>query len=185
MRPNLYQASRMLTTAGVTADINFNPTQITTRMRRSIQKQIESGNITGGWASHASRLAKVLCEQFKLPYIHGDYWGLHIQFTDPKYREEAVALIKADYAAYMLTMDGHPNNSWVQRTKRTVQEDIDTVMAGGATRLRFYGGKQYVQMMRDLFVKARRASDVYNAKQVANMLNQDSPIRINQHNWKD
>jgi hypothetical protein len=64
MRPNLYQASRMLTTVGVTADITFNPTQITPRMRKSIQRQVESGNITGGYSSHAARLAKVLCEQF-------------------------------------------------------------------------------------------------------------------------
>jgi len=185
MRPNLYQASRMLTTVGVTADINFNPTQITPRMRKSIQRQLESGNIVGGWSSHAARLAKVLCEQFKLPYIRGDYWGLHVQFTSEKARKEACAVMRADFAAYLLTMDGNPNNSWVQRSKDTLQENLKFIEAGQPAYLRFYSGKEHVQLMRDLFVNSRKPSDVFNAKQVSNMLNQDSPIRINQHNWKD
>jgi len=185
MRPNLYQASRMLTTVGVTADINFNPTQVTNRMRKSIQRQVESGNIVGGWSSHAARLAKVLCEQFKLPYIRGDYWGLHVQFTSEEARAEAAALIKADFAAYMLTQAGNDHHTWIQRSKARVQQDIDAILAGDASHIRFHSDKVYVQMMRDLFVKARRASDVFNAKQVSNMLNQDSPIRINQHNWND
>jgi hypothetical protein len=185
MRPNLYQASRMLTTVGVTADINFNPTQITTRMRKSIQRQLESGNITGGWSSHAARLARVMCEQFNLTYIRGDYWGLHVQFTSEEAREEACALMRADFAAYLLTMDGNPNNSWVQRSKNTLQENLKILASGESVHLRFHGGKEYLQMMRDLFVNSRSPSDVFNAKQVSNMLNQDSPIRINQHNWKD
>lgn len=185
MRPNLYQASRMLTTVGVTADIQFNPTQITTRMRKSIQRQLESGNITGGWSSHAARLAKVLCEQFNLPYIRGDYWGLHVQFTSEESREEACALMRADFAAYLLTTDSNTNNSWLQRSKNTLQENLKILASGESVHLRFHGGKEYAQMMRDLFVKARCSSDVFNAKQVSNMLNQDSPIRINQHNWKD
>jgi hypothetical protein len=175
----------MLTTAGITADIKFNPTQITNRMRKSIQRQVESGNITGGWSSHAARLAKVLCEQFKLPYIHGDYWGLHVQFTDRKHREEAVALMKADFAAYMLTMDGTSHPTYLLRQKRTVQEDIDLILAGEPARVRFYNGKDYAEMMRGLFIKARGASDVFNAKQVSNMLSQDTPIHIDQLNWKD
>lgn len=185
MRPNLYQASRMLTTVGVTADINFNPTQITARMRKSIQRQIESGNITGGYSSHAARLAKVLCEQFKLPYIYGSYWGLHFQFTDPEARKEAVAIMKADFSAYMLSHAANDNHTWVRRMKDRVQQDMETISAGGAVHARFYSDKAYIQMMRDLFIKTRRPSDVFNAKQVSNMLNQDSPIRINQHNWKD
>jgi hypothetical protein len=185
MRPTLYQASRMLTTVGVTADIQFNPTQVTNRMRKSIQRQLESGNIVGGWSSHAARLAKVLCEQFKLPYIRGDYWGLHVQFTSEKARKEACAVMRADFAAYLLTMDGNPNNSWVQRSKDTLQENLKFIEAGQPAYLRFYSGKEHVQLMRDLFVNSRNPSDVFNAKQVSNMLNQDSPIRINQHNWKD
>ena len=185
MRPTLYQASRMLTTVGVTADIQFNPTQVTNRMRKSIQRQLESGNIVGGWSSHAARLAKVLCEQFKLPYIRGDYWGLHVQFTSEKARKEACAVMRADFAAYLLTMDGNPNNSWVQRSKDTLQENLKFIEVGQPAYLRFYSGKEHVQLMRDLFVNSRNPSDVFNAKQVSNMLNQDSPIRINQHNWKD
>lgn len=185
MRPNLYQASRMLTTVGVTADIQFNPTQVTNRMRKSIQKQVETGNITGGWSSHAARLAKVLCEQFKLPYIRGDYWGLHVQFTSEKARAEACAVMRADYAAYLLTTGDNNHNSWVQRSKDMLQENLKLIEAGEPAHPRFHGGKEYVQMMRDLFVNSRTPSDVFNAKQVANMLNQDSPIRINQHNWKD
>ena len=175
----------MLTTAGVTADINFNPTQITNRLRKSIQRQIESGNITGGWSSHASRLAKVLCEQFNLPYIRGDYWGLHVQFTSEEARQEAASIIKADFAAYMLSHSATDSPTWVQRSKARVQQDIDAILSGESGHLRFHSDKMYIQMMRDLFVKTRRPSDVYNAKQVSNMLNQDSPIRINQHNWKD
>jgi hypothetical protein len=175
----------MLTTVGVTADINFNPTQITPRMRKSIQRQLESGNIVGGWSSHAARLAKVLCEQFTLPYIRGDYWGLHVQFTSEKARKEACALMRADFAAYLLTTEDNNHNSWIQRAKNTLQENIEILSAGESAHLRFYSGKEHVQLMRDLFVNSRNPSDVFNAKQVSNMLNQDSPIRINQHNWKD
>ena len=183
MRPTLYQASRMLTTVGVTAAIQFNPMQVTTRMRKSIQRQVESGNITGGWSSHASRLAKVLCMQFKLPYVRGDYWGLHIQFTDEKARAEATALIRADWSAYVLSNTDH--QAWIDRNKGYVNEHIKLIEAGEPCHVRFYSGKEYVQLMRDLCVRSRTPSDVFNAKQVSNMLNQDSPIRINQHNWND
>lgn len=183
MRTTLYSAARMLTTAGVTADINFNPAQVTTRMRKSIQRQIESGNITGGWSSHASRIAKVLCEQFKLPYIRGDYYGLHVNFTDEKARAEAVALLHADLSAYLLNGDEHP--LWINRTKENAQAQIKLFAAGGAHHLRFYSGKEYAQMMRDLFIRTRTPSDVFNAKQVANMLNHDTPINIHQHHWED
>ena len=183
MRPNLYQASRMLTTVGVTADIQFNPMQVTTRMRKSIQRQVETGNITGGWSSHASRLAKVLCIQFKLPYVRGDYWGLHVQFTDEKARAEAIALIRADWSAYILSNTDH--QMWIDRNKDKLNEHIKLIEGGHPSHIRFYSGKEYVQLMRDLCVRSRTPSDVFNAKQVSNMLNQDSPIRINQHNWND
>lgn len=183
MRPNLYQASRMLTTVGVTADINFNPMQVTTRMRKSIQKQVETGNITGGYSSHASRLAKVLCTQFKLPYVRGDYWGLHVQFTDDKARAEAVEIIRADWAAYTLTTGDE--QLWITRYKEKVNDRIGLIEGGHPCTLRFYGGKEYVRLMRELFVRSRTPSDVFNAKQVSNMLNQDTPIRIHQHNWND
>lgn len=183
MRPNLYQASRMLTTVGVTADINFNPTMITNRMRKSIQKQVESGDITGGYASHASRLAKVLCTQFQLPYVRGDYWGLHVQFTNDKARAEAAALVRADWAAYTLSNSDH--QVWVDRNKERVNEHIGLIEGGYPCHIRFYSGREYVKLMRDLFVRSRTPSDVFNAKQVSNMLNQDTPIRIHQHNWND
>lgn len=184
MRPNLYQAARMLTTAGVKADIHFNPTMVTTRLRKSIQKQVESGNITGGWSSHASRIAKVLCTQFKLPYIHGDYWGLHVQFTDVKARAAVVELMRADLSAYVLKDDAH-SAYWINSTKSDVNRNIELVSAGTSTRIRLYTGKTYENMVRDVFMKHRTPSDVFNAKQVANMLNQESPIHIQQHNWED
>ena len=183
MRPTLYQASRMLTTVGVTADINFNPTMITSRMRKSIQRQVETGNITGGWSSHASRLAKALCTQFKLPYVRGDYWGLHVQFTDDKARAEAAALVRADWSAYVLSNTDH--QVWVDRNKETVNNHIGLIEGGHSCHIRFYSGKEYVKLMRELFINSRTPSDVFNAKQVSNMLNQDTPIRIHQHNWND
>lgn len=184
MRPNLYQAARMLTTAGVTADIYFDPDEITGRMRNSIAKQIESGNITGGWSSHAARIAKVLCTQFKLPYIHGDYWGLHVQFTDVKARAEAVELMRADLSAYIMKDDAH-SAYWINSTKSDVNRNIELVSAGTSTRIRLYTGKTYETMVRDVFIKHRTPSDVFNAKQVRDMLYQSKPIRINQNNWKD
>jgi hypothetical protein len=154
-------------------------------MRKSIQRQVESGNITGGYSSHASRIAKVLCEQFKLSYIRGDYWGLHVQFTNEKSREEACAVMRADFAAYLLTTDDNDKHGWLQRSKNTLQENIKILASGESAHLRFYGGKEYVQMMRDLFVNSRNPSDVFNAKQVSNMLNQETPITVHNYNWKD
>ena len=183
MRPNLYQAARMLTTAGVKADIQFHPTAVTNRLRKSIQRQVESGDITGGWSSHASRIAKVLCTQFQLPYVRGDYWGLHVQFTDEKARAEAVALIRADLSAYLLNNSDYP--AWVDRRKEQTQEQITLLEGGNPCHVRFHSGKEYVMLMRELFTKSRTPSDIFNAKQVSNMLNQESPIHIHQHNWND
>ena len=88
MRPTLYQASRMLTTAGVSAEIKFDPTQITNRLRKSIQRQIESGVITGGYSSHASRLAKYLCKQFDLRYSDNSWYGVRVPTVTVEYREK-------------------------------------------------------------------------------------------------
>ena len=183
MRPNLYQAARMLTTAGVKADIQFHPTAVTNRLRKSIQRQVESGDITGGWSSHASRIAKVLCTQFNLPYVRGDYWGLHVQFTDEKARAEAVALIRADLSAYLLNNEDYP--AWIERSKSQAQEQIELLEEGQPCHVRFHSGREYVKLMRELFTKSRTPSDIFNAKQVSNMLNQESPIHIHQHNWND
>lgn len=180
MRPNLYQASRMLTTAGVTADIYFNPTQITTRMRRSIQRQIAAGNITGGWSSHASRIAKILCEQFNLPYVKNVWHGISVRTQDKETQERMVELVRADLTAYLLSGE-NSNNPYY---KRHAEESVASIRAGEMTYVRVLTQAIGVQMMSTM-MKARPEEEIQRACDVADMLDLPHPIRINQHNWKD
>ena len=180
MRPTLYQASRMLTTAGVSADIKFDPTQITNRLRKSIQRQVTSGVITGGYSSHASRLAKYLCKQFDLRYSDSSWYGLRVPTMEDKYREGFVELIHADLAAYLLDADDR-DPTW---HKNNAASAINKIRSGIDTDVRTHSSI-FQKKLQALIVSTRTPEEVQKANQVAAMLDACNPITINQYNSED
>lgn len=180
MRPTLYQASRMLTTAGVSAHIQFDPTQITNRLKKSIQRQVASGVITGGWSSHASRLAKYLCKQFDLRYSDNSWYGVRVPTVEVKYRERFVELIQADLAAYLLDGDHH-SPEW---DKNNAASSIKKVRSGIDADVRTHSS-EFQRKLQALIVETRTPEELAKANQVAAMLDAGLPITINQYNAQD
>lgn len=180
MRPTLYEASRLLTTQGMVADIKFDPTQVTSRLRKSIQRQIASGVMTGGWSSHASRIAKVMCNQFDVKYTDKTWYGVRIPVVDNEYREKFVELIQTDLAAYLLDGD-HYNSKW---EKDHANESIDFIRRGLATNVRTHS-HEYQEKLRALIMTTRTEAQREHAKEVAAMLDAGKPIKLKHINWKD
>ena len=181
MRPTLYQASRMLTTAGVSAEIKFDPTQITNRLRKSIQRQVVSGVVTGGYSSHASRLAKYLCKQFDLRYSDNSWYGVRVPTVPVEYREKLVELIQADLAAYLLDGDHHNDGRW---DKDNAAGSINKIRMGIDADVRTHSS-MFQKKLQALILETRTPEELEKANQVAAMLDAGIPIVINQYKIKE
>ena len=180
MRPTLYQASRMLTTAGVSAHIQFDPTKITNRLKKSIQRQVTDGVLTGGWSSHATRIAKYLCKQFDVKYSDRTWYGVRIPEIAVEQREQFVQLIQADLAAYLLDGDNY-NPKW---DKDRAAEYIQEIRAGHSADVRIHS-KEYREKLSMLISSTRTPEEIAHAKTIAAMLDAGLPIIINQYNSGD
>lgn len=180
MRPTLYQASRMLTTAGVSADIKFDPTKVTPRLKKSIQRQVASGVLTGGYSSHATRIAKYLCKQFDIRYTDRTWYGLRVPTVPVDHREKFVELIQADLAAFLLDGD-HYNPKW---DKDRAADYIKEIRAGHSSDVRIHS-KEYRDKLGVLISETRTPAEVKKAADVAAMLDAGLPITINQYNAED
>lgn len=181
MRPKLYEASRMLTTQGISADIKFDPTQVTTRLRNSIRKQVESGVMTGGWSSHASRIAKILCNQFGVKYTDKTWYGVRIPVVSKEYREQFIELVQADIAAYILDDDAPYNHTW---EKEHAEQSVQHIKTGRETNVRTHS-QHYQEKLRDLIMTTRTPRELAHAKEVAAMIDAGQPITITNVKWKD
>jgi hypothetical protein len=170
----------MLTTAGVSAEIKFDPTKITNRLRKSIQRQVISGVITGGYSSHASRLAKYLCKQYKLRYSDTSWYGLRVPTMETKYREGFVQLIQADLAAFLLDSDER-DPAW---HKRNAASSIDKIRSGYDTDVRTHS-TIFQKKLQALILETRTTDEIDLANYVATMLDAGLPIIINQYNSED
>jgi hypothetical protein len=171
----------MLTTAGVTADIRFDPTKITNRLKKSIQRQVASGVITGGYSSHASRLAKYLCKQFDLRYSDNSWYGVRVPSMAVEHREKFVELIHADLAAYLLDGDHHNNGQW---DKDNAAGSIKKIRSGIDTDVRTHSSI-FQKKLQALILETRTPEELAKANQVSAMLDAGLPITINQYNSED
>ncbi len=180
MRPTLYQASRMLTTAGVSAHIQFDPTKITNRLKKSIQRQVETGVLTGGWSSHATRIARYLCKQFDVRYTDRTWYGLRVPPVSVDHREKFVELIRADLAAFLLDGDNY-NPQW---DKDRAADYIKEIRAGQSSDVRIHS-KEYRDKLGMLISETRTPAEIKHAADIAAMLDAGLPITINQYNAQD
>lgn len=181
MRPTLYQASRMLTTAGVSAHIQFDPTKVTNRLKKSIQRQVETGVLTGGYSSHATRLAKYLCKQFNVAYTDRTWYGIRVPKQAVEHRERFVELIQADLAAYLLDGDHYNGAQW---DKDNAASNIKKVRAGEDAEIRIHS-KEFRDKLAMLISETRTPEDRAHAKTIAAMLDAGLPITINQYNAEE
>lgn len=180
MRPTLYDASRMLTTQGVSAVITFDPKSITNRLKKSIQRQVANGVITGGWSSHASRLAKYICKQYKIDYTDNTWYGLRVPAMPVEHRERFVELVQADLAAFLLDGD-HYQPKW---EKERATASIDLIRAGFVAEVRTHSA-EYRTKLRALISETRTPEQVKRAQEVAALLDLGEPITINHYNTQE
>lgn len=180
MRPTLYEASRMLTTQGVSAVITFDPKSITNRLKKSIQRQVANGVITGGWSSHASRLAKYICKQYKIDYTDNTWYGLRVPSMPVEHRERFVELVQADLAAFLLDGD-HYQPQW---EKDRASQSINNIRSGYVAEVRTHS-TEYKDKLRILISELRTPEQVKLAQEVAALLDLGDPIIINHYNTQE
>jgi hypothetical protein len=176
MKPNLYEAARALTTAGFSADIYFNPSQITNRLKKSVQRQIICCSAIGGYKSQSARIASQLMSQYEIPHSKS-YWGLHVQFQSKESQSQAVAILQADLAAYLLDA---PFNADYE--KRRALNAIETINRGEEAYVHLHiseFSKQLLNLMTDSLPPEVRAK----AAALAARLDDPTPIKINLKNW--
>jgi hypothetical protein len=170
----------MLTTAGVSAHIQFDPTKITNRLKKSIQRQVANGVLTGGYSSHATRIAKYLCKQFDVKYTDRTWYGLRVPKQAVEHRERFVELVRADLAAYLLDGD-HYNPQW---EKDKTAETITHIRAGQNVDVRIHS-REFRDKLAMLISETRTPEDIAHAKSIAAMLDAGLPITINQYNAEE
>jgi hypothetical protein len=170
----------MLTTAGVSAHIQFDPTQITNRLRKSVQRQVANGVLTGGYSSHATRLAKYLCKQFDVKYTDRTWYGLRVPKQAVEHRERFVELVQADLAAYLLDSD-HYNPQW---EKDKTAQNIRHIRAGEDVDVRTHS-KEFKDKLAMLISDTRTPAEIKHAADIAAMLDAGLPITINQYNAQE
>lgn len=180
MRPTLYQASRMLTTAGVSAVIKFDPTKITNRLRKSVQRQVASGVITGGYSSHAARIAKYLCKQYNLRYSDSSWYGVRIPTVGEEHREKFVELVYADLAAFLLDAEDR-DPQW---HKNNAAGAIKKIRSGIDTDVRTHSAI-FQKQLQALIVSTRTPEELKLASEVSAMLDLGNPITINNYNLEE
>lgn len=107
MDGTVWDAARIGRTAGVELTATFHPDRITTRMRNSIKRMVMSGQMKGGWNSHAKRLARALCDKYGVPYNQSSAYNVFVPAGAPEYlRFQLLDLLKADEAAMRLEEGG-------------------------------------------------------------------------------
>lgn len=119
MEGNVWDAARMGHTAGIELTATFHPDRITTRMRNSIKRMVASGQMTGGWQSHAKRLARALCDKYGVPYNQSSVYNVFVPTATPSHlREQLLDLLKADEAATRMAEEGRLHSYYVNRYSR-------------------------------------------------------------------
>lgn len=178
MRPNLYKAARALTTAGCTAQIHFNPSSITNRLKKSIQRQITSCAITGGYSSHAARIAKQLMSQSDIPYSDGHWSSVQVQLMTEEHQNKAVAIVQADLAAYLLEDRAYNSQYEKNRAARSI-ESIKTGQSCWVGVNSREASNQLLQLMAESLTPEIKAK----AKELADRLDDPTPIKLTIKDW--
>jgi hypothetical protein len=178
MRPYLYDAARALTTAGFTADIYFNPSEITNRLKKSIQRQITNCAVSGGYSSHAARVARHLLDHYKIPYANNYHWSsVGVQFQDEESKRKAVGVIQAGLAAYLLDDPYNP-----QYEKKRAAEDIEAINAGKKVNVRMFSCEGSNQILR-IMAESLSPEVKEKARALAARLDDPTPIKIIMKDW--
>jgi hypothetical protein len=178
MRPALYEAARALTTAGFSADIYFNPSEITNRLKKSIQRQITNCAITGGYSSQAARIARHLMDEYGVPYSRTHWSGLHLHFVAEESQRKAVEIVQADIAAYLL--DNASYNASYE--KKSAADNIRSIQAGVKVYVRLHS-RVYADQLLALMTESMTPVIKEKAAALAARLEDPTPIKITMKDW--
>ena len=178
MRPLLYEAARALTTAGFSADIYFNPSEITNRLKKSIQKQITNCAVTGGYSSHAARIARHLMDEYDVPYSKTHWSGVKVQLATEESQRKAVKIVQADLAAYLL--DNEAYNAAYE--KKSAADAIRFIQEGSKTHVRCRS-KVFADQLITLMSESMTPEIKEKAAALAARLEDPKPIKITMKDW--
>lgn len=99
----VWDIARIGNTAGIQLTAALHPDRLTTRMRNSVKRMVMSGLLIGAWQSHAKRLARALCDKYKIPYSQNTHSRVAVPPATPEsLREQLVELLKADELAWRM-----------------------------------------------------------------------------------
>ena len=177
MRPYLYDAARALTTAGFTADIYFNPSEITNRLKKSIQRQITNCAITGGYSSQAARIARHLMDEYGVPYSRTHWSGLNLHFVTEESQRKAVQIVQANLTAYLLDT---PYN--IPYEKKVAANTIQAIQTGEKVCVRLHS-EVFANQLLALMAESMTPEINKKARALAARLDDPTPIKITMKDW--
>lgn len=112
-----YDVARMANTMGIQTTIVLKPEQITVRVKNSIKRQLRNGRITGGYRSHAAKIAKYLTEKYELPVLQDGWRGFSVGSINMETKAAIRGFFEADWAAELLERPGMAQQGSYYRTR--------------------------------------------------------------------
>ena len=126
MASNYYDVARLANTMGMKCTIVLDPTQITTRVKNSVKKQLRQGRITGGWRSNAAKIADQIVEKFQLNVTRDTWRGVQISNPTREQRERLTELVNADWAATLLDEPQYQHIPYYRDRNKTMLRELQS-----------------------------------------------------------
>lgn len=174
MDGTVWDTARLGHTAGIELTATLHPDRLTTRMRNSIKRMVASGQLSGGWQSHAKRLARALCDKYKVPYNQSSRYNVFVPLATPeRLRVQLLDLLKADEVATRIDNEGQLHHYYSKRYER----DREALMQDASYSVRFNDkdvGAEACRLMTDFVQK----HGVDERKMVCALLDGKEPIQL-------
>jgi hypothetical protein len=113
---NNNERGRITGMPGVEVSVTLHPQRLSTRMRNSVSRMLETRVITGGWGSQGRRLATAIAEKYEIQCSINGWNGLRIVGISPEAAPLVRELVTADWTAWLLDNskynDGYYRNAY-------------------------------------------------------------------------
>lgn len=120
-----WEIARAAKTTGMRVTLELDPTQITTRIKNAIKRQLRQGRVTGGWRSQSRAIAEHLATKFKLPVVRDSWRGMRVPYANSEQRSALAELVRADFAAKMLEQQHYSNSYYKDRQRNELETLAD------------------------------------------------------------
>lgn len=153
MTTHAWEIARQVKTAGVVATLHFDPSRLTTRIRKAAQRMLQSGTLWGGWSSQSRKVAEMVAAHYALPMMKVSHGYLYVErrslHNDDM--ETLKRLFNADIMAFKL----EPKIPDWYVSRGEAREYVDTTVERQLEQLDNFetGQSNYINFLDEAFTK--------------------------------